>query len=135
MATAPGNGNHDTLPDRSQGECSQEEPEDHTETSITVHRRFSHFTTLYQILTTTYPALVIRPLPPKTYFPTHPSETQPDAEFLSTRTRDLGRWLRGVVRHPVLRGSEGVVAFLGCDEDVSGVLVGLGLRVVWELMG
>ncbi|KAK4689866.1 sorting nexin-9/18/33, partial [Tremellales sp. Uapishka_1] len=73
---------------------------------IEVSRRYSSFALLCQWLCTKYRALAIEPLPGKA------SDVN-----IENRRRDLDSWLRRVVRHPVLRYSEGLIAFLGSDTE------------------
>ncbi|GAA5980703.1 hypothetical protein JCM5350_006358 [Sporobolomyces pararoseus] len=79
---------------------------------VTVSRRFSHFVSLHQLLTSHFSLLTIPPLPPKAFGSTRFSD-----EFVEERKRDLERWIEKIVRHPVLRESEQVRGFLSIDDE------------------
>lgn len=39
-------------------------------------------------------------------------------DFIETRRGDLERWINRIVRHPLARGTEVVMFFLGCESDL-----------------
>ncbi|GAA6012264.1 hypothetical protein JCM11491_007076 [Sporobolomyces phaffii] len=79
---------------------------------LTVSRRFSHFVSLHQLLSSRYSLLSMPPLPTKAFGAARFAE-----DFLEERRRDLERWVERVVNHPVLRESEEVRGFLAIEED------------------
>ncbi|CAE6464701.1 unnamed protein product [Rhizoctonia solani] len=81
-------------------------------TRITVHRRFSHFNFLHTALSRSLPGIALPPLPAKQY------AGRFQGEFVEARRGDLEKWLQRVVRHPVVRYTEVVVFFLGCESDL-----------------
>ncbi|KAF8741787.1 WASP-binding domain of Sorting nexin protein, partial [Rhizoctonia solani] len=81
-------------------------------TRITVHRRFSHFNFLHTALSRSLPGIVLPPLPAKQY------AGRFQGEFVEARRGDLEKWLQRIVRHPVVRYTEVVVFFLGCENDL-----------------
>ncbi|KAH7345433.1 hypothetical protein B0J17DRAFT_639871 [Rhizoctonia solani] len=81
-------------------------------TRITVHRRFSHFNFLHTALSRSLPGIALPPLPAKQY------AGRFQGEFVEARRGDLEKWLQRVVRHPVVRYTEVVVFFLGCENDL-----------------
>ncbi|KAJ1311888.1 hypothetical protein OPQ81_010347 [Rhizoctonia solani] len=85
-------------------------PEKHS--SVTVHRRFSHFNFLHTALSRSLPGIALPPLPAKQY------AGRFQGEFVEARRGDLEKWLQRVVRHPVVRYTEVVVFFLGCESDL-----------------
>ncbi|CAE6444750.1 unnamed protein product [Rhizoctonia solani] len=81
-------------------------------TRITVHRRFSHFNFLHTALSRSLPGVALPPLPAKQY------AGRFQEEFVEARRGDLEKWLQRLVRHPVVRYTEVVVFFLGCESDL-----------------
>ncbi|CAE6354649.1 unnamed protein product [Rhizoctonia solani] len=81
-------------------------------TRITVHRRFSHFNFLHTALSRSLPGIALPPLPAKQY------AGRFQGEFVEARRGDLEKWLQRIVRHPVVRYTEVVVFFLGCESDL-----------------
>ncbi|CAE6406025.1 unnamed protein product [Rhizoctonia solani] len=81
-------------------------------TRITVHRRFSHFNFLHTALSRSLPGIALPPLPAKQY------AGRFQEEFVEARRGDLEKWLQRVIRHPVVRYTEVVVFFLGCESDL-----------------
>jgi sorting nexin-9/18/33 len=78
---------------------------------LTVERRFSNFLSLQSYLSRKFPSLAIPPLPEKQYTGRFASD------FIEARRRDLESWTRRICRHPILRYSDGVVAFLGVEDE------------------
>ncbi len=76
-----------------------------------VPRRFTHFVLLHTILSRRLPGVVLPPLPPKRY------SGRFTTAFVDARTGDLQRYLNKLVRHPVARYAEILMAFLGCESD------------------
>ncbi|CAE6444702.1 unnamed protein product [Rhizoctonia solani] len=81
-------------------------------TRITVHRRFSHFNFLHTALSRSVPGIALPPLPAKQY------TGRFQGEFVEARRGDLEKWLQRITRHPVVRYTEVVVFFLGCESDL-----------------
>lgn len=81
-------------------------------TTITVHRRFSHFVFLHTALTKRLPGIALPPLPEKQY------AGRFSDEFVEARRGDLERYMNRIVRHPVARYAEVVTFFLSCESDV-----------------
>lgn len=81
------------------------------QTTITVHRRFSHFVFLHTALTKRLPGIALPPLPEKQY------AGRFSDEFVEARRADLERYLSRVVRHPVARYAEVVTFFLSCEDE------------------
>ena len=79
--------------------------------TITVQRRFSHFVTLHRALTTSLPGLAFPPLPAKQY------SGRFGAQFVEARCKALDRYLKSLVRHPVVRYAEIFTFFLSCESD------------------
>lgn len=83
-------------------------------TRMTVQRRFSHFVMLHTVLSRRLPGIALPPLPEKQYAGRFSSD------FVEARRGDLERYLNKVVRHPIARCTEVLIAFLSCeDENVS----------------
>lgn len=82
---------------------------------LTVLRRFSQFAWLAQVLSRRFPALVLPSLPEKQYSGRFANE------FVETRRADLELWIGRVVRHPVVRYSEVLLFFLGCEDEMVSV--------------
>lgn len=80
-------------------------------TTISVDRRYSHFTLLHALLSARYPVLCLPRLPPKAY------AGRFNADFIEERRNDLERWCARVARHPVLGSSEELRGFLSVGED------------------
>ncbi|KAL5480860.1 hypothetical protein ACEPAI_9800 [Sanghuangporus weigelae] len=80
--------------------------------SITVLRRFSHFVLLHSALSSLLPGLALPPLPQKQY------AGRLNADFVDARRGALQRYLRMLVRHPVVRYVEPLRFFLGCEDEV-----------------
>ncbi|KAL5523195.1 hypothetical protein ACEPAF_1462 [Sanghuangporus sanghuang] len=80
--------------------------------SITVLRRFSHFVLLHSALSSLLPGLALPPLPEKQY------AGRMNADFVDARRGELQRYLRMLVRHPVVRYVEPLRFFLGCEDEV-----------------
>ncbi|KAL5522561.1 hypothetical protein ACEPAG_8578 [Sanghuangporus baumii] len=80
--------------------------------SITVLRRFSHFVLLHSALSSLLPGLALPPLPEKQY------AGRLNADFVDARRGALQRYLRMLVRHPVVRYVEPLRFFLGCEDEV-----------------
>ncbi|KAG8926590.1 hypothetical protein FRC02_008791 [Tulasnella sp. 418] len=87
-------------------------PDDISQTSITVYRRFSHFAFLHTALSRKLPGIALPPLPEKQY------AGRFSDEFVEARRGDLEKWISRVVRHPVARYAEVLVFFLSCDNEV-----------------
>lgn len=79
---------------------------------LTVDRRYSQFSWLYEILKKNYAALILPPLPSKQYSGRFASE------FIETRRSDLEAWLSRIIRHPLLRYSDALLFFLSCQDDL-----------------
>lgn len=79
--------------------------------TITVRRRFSHFAQLHTALTRLLPGVALAPLPAKLY------AGRLSAAFIEARRGELERYLEKLVRHPLVRALEGVMFFLGCEDD------------------
>lgn len=77
--------------------------------TVTVSRRFKHFSQLSTYLTTKYPLLALTAIPP---FPVKSHSKRFDATFLEARRRELWNWLERITRHPLLRKDVVVNAFL-----------------------
>ncbi|BGP15849.1 hypothetical protein JCM10213v2_003838 [Rhodosporidiobolus nylandii] len=94
--------------------------------SLTVTRRFSHFTALHALLSARFfvPLVMIPPLPPKALGAGRFAEG-----FVEQRRRDLERWLEKLARHPVVGRSEELRDFLQL-EDEKELLAHLRLRPV-----
>ncbi|GAA5970913.1 hypothetical protein JCM11641_004506 [Rhodosporidiobolus odoratus] len=82
--------------------------------SLSVTRRFSHFTALHSLLSARFlsPLIYLPPLSPKAFGNGRFSET-----FVEQRRRDLERWLGKVGRHPVLGESEELRGFLAIEGE------------------
>ncbi|SCZ93869.1 BZ3500_MvSof-1268-A1-R1_Chr6-3g08936 [Microbotryum saponariae] len=78
---------------------------------ITITRRFSHFVHLHTLLCSSYPILVIPDLPSRAY------ARRFERGFVESRCRDLQRWIRRVVRHPVLKGTNELRDFLMLENE------------------
>lgn len=81
------------------------------EPSVTVERRYSHFSQLYHDIVARYPALVIPQPPAKNY------AGRFRADFVEARRRDLERWCCRIVRHPVLRETPEIRAFFSTPDE------------------
>src|SRR5438445_7317714 len=80
-------------------------------TKMTVQRRFSHFVMLHTVLSRRLPGIALPPLPEKQYAGRFSSD------FVEARRGDLERYLNKVVRHPILRCTEVLTAFLSCEDE------------------
>jgi len=85
-------------------------------TSITVHRRFSHFVVLHTALTRRLPGIALPPLPEKQY------AGRFSDDFVEARRGDLDRYINRIVRHPVVRYAEVLTFFLSCESDAVSLL-------------
>ncbi|KAH8925897.1 hypothetical protein BT69DRAFT_1279347 [Atractiella rhizophila] len=83
---------------------------EYEEEIITVERRFNDFVKLHNYLIKSFSTLIIPPLPSKQYTGRFRSD------FVEARRRDLRCFIRRVVRHPVLRASEGLKLFLEMED-------------------
>lgn len=92
--------------------------------TMTVERRYSHFTLLHALLVDRYPVLVVPPVPVKSY------AGRFQEQFVETRRRDLERWCARIGRHPVLGTTEEVRGFLGTESD--SVRVFRSLSKAWK---
>lgn len=98
-------------------------------TQVTVERRYSQFERLGQVLAARYSGIVLPSLPEKqfagrcTSLGTTASSCahgrSVGAVFLETRRRGLERYLTRLIRHPLLRHAEPLIAFLSLDDDVA----------------
>ena len=79
--------------------------------SITVFRRFSHFVLLHTLLSQQLPAIALPPLPSKSY------AGRFSTDFVEARRKELQRYLKGLVRHPVVRGVEVMMWWLSCESE------------------
>ncbi|EJC97781.1 uncharacterized protein FOMMEDRAFT_149578 [Fomitiporia mediterranea MF3/22] len=79
---------------------------------ITVHRRFSHFVLLHNAISAQLPGLALPALPEKQY------AGRLSSAFVEARRAALQRYLRALVRHPVVRYSEALTFFLSCEDEV-----------------
>ena len=91
-------------------------------TNVTVQRRFSQFVFLHTTLTRAFPGLALPPLPAKQY-----AGRFNDA-FVEARRGELQRYLKKIVRHPVIRYAEVVTFFLGCESDAVSICSIIVLR-------
>jgi len=80
-------------------------------TRMTVQRRFSHFVMLHTVLSRRLPGIALPPLPEKQYAGRFSSD------FVEARRGDLERYLNKIVRHPIVRYTEVLTAFLSCEDD------------------
>ena len=103
----PDRANHDSISNDSE----EDEP---PPTTITVHRRFSHFVFLHTALTKRLPGIALPPLPEKQY------AGRFSDEFVEARRGDLERYMNRIVRHPVARYAEVVTFFLSCESEMVG---------------
>jgi sorting nexin-9/18/33 len=101
----PDRANHDSM-------SNDSEEDDPSPTTITVHRRFSHFVFLHTALTKRLPGIVLPPLPEKQY------AGRFSDEFVEARRGDLERYMNRIVRHPVARYAEVVTFFLSCESEM-----------------
>lgn len=83
-----------------------------------MQRRFSNFVTLARHLAKKFSGLAIPPLPEKNL------TGRFSDDFVETRRGDLERWVRRVARHPVLRYSDAITAFLGMEDEEVGSRAG-----------
>lgn len=96
------------------------EPDDDETASahvLCVTRRYSHFAALHTLLASRFlaPLVQIPPLPPKG--PLAFGAARFDPAFLERRRKELERWLRRCVRHPVLGESEEIKGFLAIEGE------------------
>lgn len=82
----------------------------------TVHRRYSDFEALDNLLRRRFPYRIVLKLPPKGG-PMGKLST-PTPEFLEDRRKGLARYLTHLVRHPTLRNDDLVVIFITEPNDV-----------------
>jgi len=98
-------------PNRPEGvprDTSSEEP---TVKHNCVHRRYNHFQHLDTILRLSYPLISIPALPEKKLT----GRFTPD--FLNARRRELERYLRRIIRQPLIRSHEAMLDFLTNDDE------------------
>lgn len=100
--------------------------------TLTVSRRFRHFSQLAAHLTTRYSLLTLTAIPP---LPAKSHSKRFDATFLEARKRELWNWLERVTRHPVLRKDEVVNAFLTVGSTHGSELAEgeEGLHAHWDM--
>uniref|UniRef100_A0A0K3C8V7 FGENESH: predicted gene_2.117 protein n=1 Tax=Rhodotorula toruloides TaxID=5286 RepID=A0A0K3C8V7_RHOTO len=95
------------------------EPDDDAATSQTlcVDRRYSHFAALHTLLVSRFlaPLIYVPPLPLKG--PLAFGAARFDPALLERRRKELERWLRRCLRHPVLGESEEMTGFLAIEGE------------------
>ena len=101
----PDRANHDSM-------SNDSEEDEVPPTTITVHRRFSHFVFLHTALTKRLPGIALPPLPEKQY------AGRFSDDFVEARRGDLERYMNRIVRHPVARYAEVVTFFLSCESEM-----------------
>lgn len=84
--------------------------EDLKDTTIVVERRYSDFQALHSTLEQAFPLIVLPQFPPKTVI------MNTNHEFVERRKERLQRYMRRLVRHTALRGSDIVTTFLASDD-------------------
>lgn len=80
--------------------------------SMSVYRRFSHFVRLHNALAALLPGIALPPLPEKAY------AGRFNADFVEARRGELDRYIRKIVAHPVLRYTDALTFFLGCEDEL-----------------
>ncbi|GAA6012931.1 hypothetical protein JCM10207_008383 [Rhodosporidiobolus poonsookiae] len=82
--------------------------------SLTVTRRFSHFTALHALLSARFlaPLITLPPLPPKAFGAARFADA-----FVEQRRGDLERWIERVARHSVVGQSEELRGFLAIEGE------------------
>ncbi|BGP31848.1 hypothetical protein JCM10296v2_003625 [Rhodotorula toruloides] len=95
------------------------EPDDDATTpqTLCVDRRYSHFAALHALLASRFlaPLIYVPPLPPKG--PLAFGAARFDPALLGRRRKELERWLRRCLRHPVLGESEEMKGFLAIEGE------------------
>ncbi|KAJ8295018.1 Sorting nexin lst-4 [Rhodotorula toruloides] len=85
--------------------------------TLCVERRYSHFAALHTLLVSRFlaPLIYVPPLPPKG--PLAFGAARFDPALLERRRKELERWLRRCLRHPVLGESEEMKSFLATEGE------------------